>query len=62
MFRRKAIVPSLLLLSLLSLSLVGCKKISYDLTKTNAPQDNPNYTVEFDPNRSPAEGGVRKAQ
>ncbi|MCI5064662.1 hypothetical protein MRY87_02935 [bacterium] len=51
---------SLVALALVILSVVGCKKISYDVTKEEAPRDVPPYTVEFQRNISPADGGVRK--
>ena len=47
---------TLLILPFLS----GCKKISYDIGKLEKTGEAPKYTVEVQPNLSPAEGGVQK--
>jgi hypothetical protein len=54
-------VQMALLIVICAAGLFGCKKISYDLTKNSELEDAPEYTVEFQENRSPAEGEVRKA-
>ena len=60
LFGQNALVMTLVVAcSLMSLS--GCKKISYDLTKNSELEDSPEYTVGFDQNLSPAEGEVKKA-